>query len=441
MDGGSPGHGLPRAAWRAAGGWRRLAAPRAAGPVERRNYELLQADSVVSGLIVAAMTFVPVYFVRAGATPFEVSLITTLPAIGGLVLAMPFGRLLEPSARKVTWWARSRLLTNAFYGALALVIAVVAPAWVIPACLVLILLATIPQTLTQVVFPLVMDGVAGPRGRYDLLGRRWALMGLATAVLTGLAGILLDALVFPLGYQLLFLAAGVSGIASWWLCGRLVLAAPAPRAPVAGTSSRDPAPGAAPDRRPFLGFVLRKGLYSGSLRMVAALLPLFYVRILDASDAWIGSLAMINAFATVIGYAWWRRAARRLGGRTVLLVSLAVAAAAPALVVATRSLELVVLLSIVGSFFGAGADLALFDELMGRIPRDRIATFSGLDSAATNLAGIVAPLLGAAVASFVGVEAGVLVGVVVGIAGLLLFVRAGAAGPVTPSAPPAGAAA
>ena len=74
------------------------------------------------------------------------------------------------------------------------------------------------------------------------------------------------------------------------------------------------------------------------------------------------------SLATVVGYAWWRRAARRIGGRAVLLASLSVAAAAPALVVATRSLELVTLVTIVGAFFGSGADLALFDELGEPVP-------------------------------------------------------------------------
>ena len=41
------------------------------------------------------MGFVPVFLVRIGASPFEVSLVTILPAVGGLLLAVPFGRLLE----------------------------------------------------------------------------------------------------------------------------------------------------------------------------------------------------------------------------------------------------------------------------------------------------------------------------------------------------------
>lgn len=466
MEGGLPGRGLPGGAWRSAGGWRRLMSPRTADAVTRRNYELIQADSVVSGLIIATMTFVPVFFVRSGASAFEVGLITTLPAVGGLLLAMPFGRLLERTTRLTRWWARSRLLTNAAYGALALVVAVVAPTFVIPVALAVIALSTLPQTLTQVVFPLVMDGVAGPRGRFDLLGRRWAIMGLATAVLTGLAGVMLDALPMPVNYQLLFLAGGLSGVASWWLCGRIVVGSrggeratapsvivaagtvtarasdeaerpaaaappPAPPAPptadVAAAPPPAPPPAARAPRGPFLGFVLRKGLYSASLRLIGPLLPLFYVRTLGASDAWIGSLAMIASLATVVGYTWWRRVARRLGGRTVLLASLLVATVAPAFVVATRSLELVTLVTIVGAFFGAGADLALFDELLARIPRDRVATASGVDSTATNLAGIVAPLLGAALAAIVGVELAIVAGAGIGLAGFALFARTGPA--------------
>lgn len=445
-------------------GWRRRLAPRSASPDERRNYELIQLDSLITGLIVTVMGFVPVFLVRIGASPFEVSLVTILPAVGGLLLAVPFGRLLEGNERMPEWWARSRLGHSAVYAVIALIAVVLPAGLAIPATLAALAVSTAPQALTQVVFPIVMDGAAGPRGRFDLLGRRWGLMGLGTAVTAGLAGILLTALPMPWNYALLFLAGAATGISSWALSRRVVMvyrgpaggrptppaagpapgaaapadaavsagaAAPADAAASAGAANPAPAaPAAAPAgaRRPFLGFVARKALFGAGVRIVLALLPLFYVRSLGVSDAWIGTLTMLASFATVAGYLAWRRIVRRIGPRAVLLSTLAIGGGLPALVVLSRSPEVVIVLSMVGAFFAAGTDLALFDELLGRIPRDHLTTFSGLDASVTNLAGIVAPLTGAALAEIAGVEAAIAVGAAVSLCATLLFFASGRPG-------------
>ncbi|MFO1541597.1 MAG: MFS transporter [Chloroflexota bacterium] len=440
MDG--DGSGMGAAVSTTLPGWRRRLAPRSASPDERRNYELIQLDSVITGLIVTVMGFVPVFLVRIGASPFEVSLVTILPAVGGLLLSVPFGRLLEGSERIPTWWARSRLWHSAVYAVIAAIAVLLPPGVAIAATLAALALSTAPQSLTQVVFPIVVDGAAGPRGRFDLLGRRWALMGLGTAVTAGLAGVLLTAVPLPWNYALLFLAGAATGISSWALSRRVVMVyrGPAPARPpaasgeeapgaaVARPARSGPAPSAAA-RRQFLGFVLRKALFSAGTRMVLALLPLFYVRSLGVSDGWIGTLTMLASFATVAGYLAWRRIVRRIGPRAVLLSTLAISGGIPALVVLSRSPEVVILLSMIGAFFVAGVDLALFDELLGRIPRDHLTTFSGLDASVTNLAWIVAPLTGAALAEIAGVEAAIVVGAAVSLVAALLFVAAGRSRP------------
>ena len=172
----------------------------------------------------------------------------------------------------------------------------------------------------------------------------------------------------------------------------------------------------------------RKAVFVAGVRLVAPLLPLYYVHTLGTSDAWIGVIAMVQGLALVVGYAFWRREARRLDPRKVLLLTLAISGAIPALLALTTSPEVVAVISAVGAFFAAGSDLALFDELMGRIPRDQAVTFAGVDHALTNLAGIIAPLVAAVLVGVVGIEWALVAGAAVSLVGLGMFVRAGRAG-------------
>jgi MFS family permease len=407
--------------------YHRLAAPRDSSPVRRRNFELVQLDSIAMGVIGAAGTFLPVFFVRLGAGPFAIGLLTTLPALGGLLFALPFGRLMERSGRVVAWYAIARLVATLGYAASAAVSMVVAPDLVVPVCLVVWALLALPQTIGQVSFPIVMDGAAGPLGRYDLLGRRWALMGLATAIAVALAGVVLDLVAMPVNYELVLVSGTVAGAVSYAFSSRITLD-DRPR-----STRSDPRPAgsstlaAVRAHRGFLAYVTRKAVFVGGVRLVAPLLPLFYVRTLHASDAWIGLIAMAQALALVAGYIFWRRQSRKVSPRTVLLWSLAVSGAMPAALALTSSPEVVAVLSAIGAFFAAGSDLALFDEMMLRIPRDQAVMFSGLDYALVNLAGIIGPLTAALLVGFVGLEWALVAGAAVSLVGFLMFVRAGRA--------------
>jgi hypothetical protein len=78
-------------------------------------------------------------------------------------------------------------------------------------------------------------------------------------------------------------------------------------------------------------------------------------------------------------------------------------------------------LTALAAVFTAGVDLALFDELMKRIPRPHGVTFASIDTALVNGASIVAPLLGATVAVTLGIEAALQVATVIGLIGVMLF--------------------
>ena len=377
------------------------------------------------GIMGAASTFLPVFLVRLGGGALAIGILTTLPALGGLLFGVPLGRLMQRRGNVVRWYATSRFIVTWAYAGSAVIALVAAPDMVVPLCLVAWALVMLPQAIGQVAFPIVMDGAAGPQGRYDLMGRRWAIMGLGTAVAVAIAGVALDVLGMPTGYQLVLVTGTLAGVASHHWSSRIVMDADTPPPPLSANTAPLPTGALLRVQRPFLSFVTRKAVFVAGIRLVAPLLPLYYVHTLGASDAWIGIIAMVQGFALVAGYAFWRRQSRRMDGRRVLLWTLALSGTLPALLAGTTSPEIVAVLSAVGAFFAAGSDLALFDEFMVRIPRDQAVTFAGVDYALTNLAGIIAPLVAAVLVGVVGIEWALVAGAAVSLVGLGLFVRAG----------------
>src|SRR5512140_1973348 len=57
-------------------------------PVERKNFVNVQIDAIGIGLASAAAPFLPVFLTRLGASNLQVGLLTSMPAMTGVVIAL-----------------------------------------------------------------------------------------------------------------------------------------------------------------------------------------------------------------------------------------------------------------------------------------------------------------------------------------------------------------
>jgi MFS family permease len=390
------------------------------------NYTLVQADSVFVGLVSVAGTFVPVFLVRLGASGTEIGLLTSVPALTAFLLAIPFGRWLQGRRNIVPWYSRLRLVGWLSYALMAVTAALLPAELAVPAILIVWAAASLPSTAGLVAFPIVMDGAAGPHGRFDLLGRRWAIAGVATTVGVVVAGQALGLVAFPANFQLLLVGCSLAGVGSFLLSRRIVIpdqVRPPGEAPTAIRARlrtvTDPIRG----HETFLGYELRAFVYTAGVGVAMPLLPLLYVNEVHAPDGWIGIIGAAQAVGGVAGYLLARRASRRRGGTAVLLPSLLGAALVPAAMAMVGSLPVLAGLALVGGLATAGAQLALFNELMKRVPREHGVTFSSVDQSLQNLALIVAPTVGGLLAVTIGVRYGLVVAALVALVGFALFAR------------------
>src|SRR5512141_2530722 len=187
------------------------------------NYTLVQVDSVFVGLVSVAGTFLPVFLVRLGATGTEIGLLTSIPALTAFLLAIPFGRWLQGRHNIVPWYSRLRLVAWSSYAVIAVAVVLLPASLAVPASLLVWAAASLPSTAGLVAFPIVMDGAAGPHGRFDLLGRRWATAGVATTVAVVVAGQALGLVAFPANFELLLIGCSLAGVGSFLISRRFVI--------------------------------------------------------------------------------------------------------------------------------------------------------------------------------------------------------------------------
>ena len=392
--------------------------------VQARNWRLVQVDSLFIGVVNASSTFLPVFLLRLGASGNDVGLLTALPALTAFLLAIPFGRMLQGRQNIVPWYARLRLVAWSSYAVIALAVAVLPRELAVPVSLLIWALASLPSTAALVGFPLVMDGAAGPGGRFDLLGRRWAIAGVSASVSLALGGQLLNALPFPENFEILLLIVTLAGFGSYLQSSRIAIAdqarpPEAPREPLRARLASLSRVVLA--NRAFTGFEARAFVYTASIGLALPILPLFYVHDMAASDAWIGIIGAASNVGSVLGYLGARQLARRGRSPMILLPSMLAAAVAPAVLSIIGWLPAVAAIAFATGFAGAGAQLALFDALMRRLPRELGVTFSSVDQSLQNLALIVAPNVGGLLAVALGARQALLVVAAVGLVSFGLF--------------------
>jgi len=389
-----------------------------------RNWTLVQVDAVFVGIVTASGTYLPVFLLRLGASASDVGLLTALPALTAFALAIPFGRWLQGRRYIVPWYSRMRLLAWLSYALIAAVAAVLPREQAIPVILAIWGLASLPSTAGLVVFPIVMDGAAGRDGRFDLLGRRWAIAGTSTAIAVALAGQFLNAVPFAVNFEILFVLVSIAGLGSYLQSSQIVIPE---TVSVAG-------PAAAPlgarlgslwslvlSNRPFIRFELRSLVYTASIGLALPVLPLFYVHEVAAPDAWIGVIGSAQSAGGVLGYVLARQLARRRGAAMTLLPSMLAAALAPALLSVIGWLPAVAAISFVFGLAGASVQLAMFDQFMRRLPSELAVTFSSVDQSVQNLALVVAPNIGGLLSVVIGIRATLLVVALVGAVAFALF--------------------
>ncbi len=394
--------------------------------IQKQNFRNVQIDGVGVSISNISAPFLPVFLTRLGATNFQVGLLTSMPGLTGLVLAIIVGRFLQTRRNIVPWYSLSRLLVILCYAITGILTLLVAEKYVIVATLAIWAFATLPQTALAVAFSVVMNAVAGPEGRYALLSRRWAIFGITGVIGTFIVTRVIDLLEFPVNYAIMFLVLSVGGFVSFYFSQKIIVPDQASPPMTESRSLRESLQNYVSLVRAnpaFASFASKRFVYFSALILTQPIMPLFFVREVDATDAQIGTITMTMTTVMLVGYYVWPMASRRWGGRFVLLATTFGMILYPALTAAFPHVYSIIVFAGIAGFFQSGLDLVFFDELMKTVPPEYSATFVSLAQSMQYLSTVLAPLLGTWLANYIGLGGALWLSAGLRLVGFLLFLK------------------
>ena len=392
---------------------------------ERRNYRNLQIDAIGVGLASAITPFLPVFLTHLNASSFQVGLLTSMPALAGLILSIPLGRFLQRQNKTIKWFTISRLAVIVCYALAVLAVLFLPEKLISIAVLATWALASIPQTMVNIAVTLVINEVAGPSHRFQLLTLRWTVMGVSTSLCVLGIGQLLDFVSFPLNYQIMFIVLVVGALVSCLNSLQITL------------SVRTPAPLSYENKpfkdqlieyknlilkeKPYLSFIFKRFIFLTGTALATPLIPLYLVKVVHASDGWISIINMVQTAVVVFGYFAWSRLSRRRGSHKVLLwTSLGVSLYTLAMAL-TRSTWLITFYAGLCGIFQSGVDLVFFDELMRLVPPEYSAIFVSISQSVQYLSSVFAPVVGTTIGDSFGLGVGLIIAAAIRFMGFALF--------------------
>jgi len=394
--------------------------------IQKRNFRNVQIDGVGVSISNVSAPYLPVFLTRLGATNFQVGLLSSMPGVTGLFLALFVGRFLQTRKNVVPWYGLSRLLVIMCFALTGILTLFVQEKYLIIATLAIWAFATLPQTALAVAFSVVMNAVAGPAGRYALLSRRWAIFGITGVVGTFIVTRVIDLIDFPLNYAIMFMVLSLGGFLSYYFSNQIQIPDQT-QSVISQTSTStsglknylalfrsNPA---------FVSFASKRFVYFSALMLSLPVMPLYYVREIHATDSQIGSISMTMNLVMLVGYFMWPRLSARFGGRFVLLATTFGMIFHPALNAATTRVEFVILFAGLAGLFQGGLDLVFFDELMKTVPSEYSATFVSLAQSMQYFSMILAPLIGTWIANYIGLSGALWLSAGLRLIGFVLFLR------------------
>jgi hypothetical protein len=242
--------------------------------------------------------------------------------------------------------------------------------------------------------------------------------------MVALVGQTLDRLGFPFNYQIVFISLSLGGLVSFYYSSRIALPDTEPPARTRGESVHERLRGFVALIRgqpAFVSFMLKRFVYFSGITLATPLFPLYYVRQVQASDAWIGAISMTQTAIMLIGYLLWSRQSRERGGRFVLLWTTFGLSFYPIVTAFTARVELLVLYAGLAGIFQAGLDLVFFDELMKTFPARYSATFVAVAQSLQYLSTVASPLVGTLLADYIGLSGALIVSGALRLLGFTLF--------------------
>jgi MFS family permease len=399
----------------------------------RANFLHLYLDigwfGVLSG---STINFLNVYATRLGATGYQIGLIGAMSAVVTLCLAIPSARWLEkqPIDRAMFW-------TSVYYriGFLGLVFLpwLFSPVGQINAIIAVTFLMAIPLTPLGVGFNALFAEAVPSEYRAHVAGIRNITLSITFMAASLFSGYLLNHIVFPLGYQIVFaigfFGAAMSSLHLYFIKPLVKEKTPLLSQPIPASTSRSASPRNLTAmlrldiwKTPYHKILLALFGFHLAQYLAIPIFPLFNVRVLNLNDDQLGISTALFYLTVFLGSTQLHTIVHKLGNKRTTGWGVAALAAYPIIVAFSHNVAIFYFASIVGGFAWSLAGGSYANYMLEHIPADDRPPHLAWYNIILNIAILIGSLAGPAIADQIGLfQALILFGIMRFIAGAAIL--------------------
>jgi MFS family permease len=390
----------------------------------RQNILLNNLNGIFASLMSGAVgPFLGVFAIALKATDVQIALISSLPALVSLLVMIPGAWYVDKVKNKKAVTGGFIILSRVFY--LAMVFIPFLPAGAQPGVLVaLVALMNLPGALANVSWQSVVASLIPLEHRGRAFAQRNRQMAVVGLVATLVGGLVMDRVLFPGGYQIMFATAFVLGVFETYFFLQMRVGPES-----ASASDRDSASKQAVGFRQVLGnrvfvaFSLSSVVFHFGWQMGWPLFTMVQVQDLGATAMWVSLISVASTAGSFLAYRPWARLADRKG-HTFALIFVTMGMATNSLFHAiARSLPELLAYNVLIGAATAGANLILFNAMLEATPESGRTTYIAYYTTLINLSATLAPYAGVYIAELLGLRPSLWVTTGMRLLGTLAFVR------------------
>lgn len=360
--------------------------------------------------------FVGILAIRLGASNTQLGLLSSLPAAASITATIPGARLVDRSADKKRITTLFFFLARSFFLVLAAV-PFLPMGWRTTALVAAVALQNLPAAVANTAYQSLIADVIPTSHRahaYSSRNRLMSVLGNVTLLGTGL---LLDRLVFPGGYQIMFTVAFLLALAELRALTQFVMpprvgARHTPGGDTAATGAAAAETAVAMDtpsspllrlratfsairsEKAFLSFALTSMIFQFGWQMCGPLFTKYTVSYLHANNLWISIISIAGSISAFFSYPIWARWANLHGNRRLTGYAACGMALSPLIYAISHDLWTLTILNTIINFFVAGIVMLLFNGLLEVVPSVGRTGFLAYYNTMVNVMATITPLIG-----------------------------------------------
>ena len=388
----------------------------------------------------SAISFLTIYAARLGASTTQVGLISAMPAIVILFLALPAGAWLErrPIDKSVFISAMGQRIFYLFIALLPWFFGGQQQIWIL---ILFTLLMSIPGSVISIGFNVLFAAAVPMRYRGIVAAKRNGVSAIVTVVTSILCGKILTILPFPIGYQVVFGIAFIGGLFSalhlWKVKPVVDRDEIVPVVPVVHSNENENAI-RGKSKTFFSGFLDRlnidalKGPFGKSLLFLTIfhfvhflsipIFPVFYVKNIQITDQAISTGTAIFYMTMFLGSSQIGKMVQKLGNLKATGIGIILLGLYPSLLSFASDASLFYVASFFGGFAWSIVNVAMINYLLEKVPSNQRTGYLAWFSLAANGAILLGTMLGPVIGNMIGLATALLIfGILRTLAGIAIL--------------------